>query len=215
MSPPPRSLSEKQTAGSALVRLQKVLAAAGIGSRRHCEEYILAGRVTVDGKPVRMLGARVNPEQQKILLDGESVTLERKVYYLVNKPPGYVSTNSDPAGRPRVVDLFPKSRERLFTVGRLDEKSQGLMLVTNDGELAHRLAHPRYGVPKTYQVQVAGLPTQESLQSLRTGLPFEEGVFKVESVRRLRKQGSSMSLEVVLTEGQNREIRRLELLVAN
>lgn len=210
---PPKSVSSRTSGRIApeteLVRLQKVLASAGIGSRRHCEELIAAGRVSVDGKTSRELGVRVDPVRQKILLDGEPIAAEKKVFYVVNKPPGFISSNRDPAGRPRVIDLFPRSRERLFTVGRLDEESQGLMLVTNDGDLAHRLAHPRYGVDKTYRVQVAGLPTHESLQLLRRGISFQEGVFKVHSVRRVRKVGQSTLLEIVLMEGQNREIRRL------
>lgn len=203
------SQNEAADAAGELMRLQRLLAAAGVASRRHSEEYILQGRVSVDGVPIRELGYRVDPERQTVRLDGEPVRLERKVYYAVNKPTGVISSNSDPQGRPRVIDLFPKSRERLFTVGRLDETSQGLMIVTNDGELAHRLAHPRFGVPKTYRVQVAGIPTTEALRQLRQGLEFREGVFKVDSVRRVRKMGKSTLLEVVLTEGQNREIRRL------
>ena len=191
------------------VRLQKVLAAAGVGSRRHCEELIVAGRVQIDGRPVRQLGVRVDPQTQQILLDGAPIAAEKTVYYMVNKPTGFVSTNRDPQGRRRVIDLFPKSRERLFTVGRLDEASAGLMVVTNDGELANKLAHPRFGVPKTYRVQVAGVPTPDELQQLRTGIEFREGVFKVTSVRRLKAFGKSAWLEIILNEGQNREIRRL------
>jgi 23S rRNA pseudouridine2605 synthase len=186
-----------------------VLAAAGVGSRRHCEELIVAGRVHIDGRPVRQLGVRVDPQKQQILLDGAPIAAEKAVYYMVNKPTGFVSTNRDPQGRRRVIDLFPRSRERLFTVGRLDEASSGLMVVTNDGELAHKLAHPRFGVPKTYRVQVAGVPGPDELQQLRTGIEFREGVFKVASVRRLKAFGKSAWLEIVLTEGQNREIRRL------
>ena len=191
------------------VRLQKVLASAGLGSRRHCEEYIVAGRVTIDGRPARELGVRVDLDRQKVCVDGEPVVAQKHVYFLINKPTGYLSTSQDPQGRPRVLDLLPNTRERLFTVGRLDESSQGLMLVTNDGELANRLAHPRFGVEKTYRVLVAGVPTPEELQTLRTGITFSDGVYRVESVHRVRKHGNSMLLEIVLKEGHNREIRRL------
>jgi len=151
-------------------RLQKVLAAAGIGSRRECEEYILAGRVTVDGQVVDQLGVKVDPAKQSIAVDGEPIRLERKVYYMLNKPPGVLCTNRDPSGRPRVIDLFPPDGPRLFTVGRLDEHSQGLLIVTNDGDLANRLAHPRYRIPRTYRVQVAGIPTGDTLiKKLRQG----------------------------------------------
>jgi 23S rRNA pseudouridine2605 synthase len=191
------------------IRLQRFLAMAGAGSRRHCEEFILTGRVTVDRETIRELGFRVVPGEQDVRLDGERVRLERKVWYLLNKPIGYLCTNSDPAGRPRVLDLFPPNRERLFTVGRLDENSQGLLLVTNDGDLAHRLAHPRFRVQKVYQVQVAGVPSRDLLEQLKRGMYFAEGRFKVADVKFVRTKGSSAIIEMVLTEGQNREIRRL------
>jgi 23S rRNA pseudouridine2605 synthase len=191
------------------VRLQRYLAMAGAGSRRHCEEFILTGRVTVDRQTVTELGFRVIPGQHEVRLDGERVRLERKIWYLLNKPVGYLCTNSDPGGRPRVIDLFPRGRERLVTVGRLDEHSQGLLLVTNDGELSHMLAHPRFRVRKIYQVQVAGIPTREILDQLKRGLYFAEGRFKVADARLVRTRGSSAILELELLEGQNREIRRL------
>ncbi|HTI50057.1 MAG TPA: pseudouridine synthase [Planctomycetaceae bacterium] len=191
------------------VRLQRFLAMAGAGSRRHCEDFILTGRVTVDGQTVRELGTRIDPDAQLIRLDGERIRVERRVYYLLNKPVGYLCTNRDPDGRPRVIDLFPRDRERLFTVGRLDENSQGLMLVTNDGELAHRLAHPRFRVRKIYQVQVAGVPTRDTVQQLTKGAYFAEGRFKAAEARILKVHKQSALLEIVLMEGQNREIRRL------
>ena len=125
-------------------RLQKILAHAGLGSRRDCEEYILQGRVTVDGKVVRELGTRVNSESAAITVDGERVRLEKMVYYAVNKPKGFVSTDNDPAGRPRVIDLLPEVPERVYAVGRLDEESMGLMILTNDGELATRVPGTPY-----------------------------------------------------------------------
>lgn len=182
---------------------------AGIGSRRHCEEYILTGRVTVDGQTVNELGAKVNPHLQEVRLDGERLKLERPVYYLLNKPKGYLCTNVDPAGRPRAVDLLPSNRERLFTVGRLDEHSTGLLLCTNDGELANRLAHPRFRVPKIYSVQVVGVPTREAVQQLQEGMYFADGRFKADDVQLVKVQGKSAFLQIELTEGQNREIRRL------
>ncbi|MFN0053069.1 MAG: pseudouridine synthase [Planctomycetales bacterium] len=190
-------------------RLQRLLAMAGAGSRRHCEEFILTGRVTVDGQTVRELGTRVDPDLQEVRLDGERLHLQRKVYYLLNKPPGYLCTNRDPDGRPRVVDLFPKDRERLFTVGRLDEESQGLIVVTNDGELANQLAHPKFRIRKTYHVQVAGVPTREMIGQLTQGLYFAEGRFKATEARLIKVHKLSALIEIVLTEGQNREIRRL------
>ncbi|QDT96964.1 pseudouridine synthase [Gimesia aquarii] len=214
MSPPtdPQESDSKssQSSGDAnLIRLQKFLASTGLGSRRHCEEYIETGRVTVDGDEVIELGAKIDPETQVICVDGERVRLQPKRYYLINKPSGFLCTNNDPAGRRRVIDLFPKENQRLFTVGRLDENSEGLILVTNDGEMAERLAHPRYRVPRTYQVQVVGNPPREKLNELRKGIRFKEGVFRVAGLKPLRKQGKSTFLELTLHEGQNREIRRM------
>lgn len=191
------------------VRLQKFLASAGIGSRRSCEEYIEAGRVSVDGRQVHELGVRVHPRQQVIRVDGEVVKTKPKRYYLLNKPAGYLCTNRDPSGRPRAVDLVPQNDQQLFTVGRLDENSEGLLLVTNDGNLADRLAHPRYEVPRRYRVQVAGRPNRRTLEKLRRGMYFAEGKFRVQSIRSIGKKGDSTFLEVVLTEGKNREVRRM------
>lgn len=190
-------------------RLQKVMAAAGIGSRRRCEELILAGRVEVDRRVIRTLGTRVDTDQQEVRVDGDPLRHTRRVHYLVNKPVGVVSTNFDPSGRTRVIDLLPQTSERLFTVGRLDQSSEGLMLVTNDGELANQLAHPRYGVQKTYHALVAGKPEAEVLERLRRGVHLAEGVARVVSVKVKKSLGKSTLLELVLAEGRNREIRRI------
>lgn len=189
-------------------RLNKYLAHAGVGSRRHCEELILAGRVSVDGQTVRELGTRVAPEQE-VCLDGQPVRAERHVYWLVNKPRGYLCTNHDPAGRPLAIDLVPRVGERVYTVGRLDEESDGLLLLTNDGDLANRLMHPRYGIEKTYLVQVAGHPTHADLHKLLKGIWLSEGHVKAKYVKRLRGQGDSTWVRIVLAEGKNREIRRM------
>ena len=204
-----RPATDRPESESTSLRLQRVLAMAGVGSRRHCEEYILTGRVTVDGETVTELGSKVDPNTQEVRLDGERVKLERAVYYVLNKPKGYLCTNLDPGGRPRAVDLLPSKRERLFTVGRLDENSTGLLLCTNDGELANRLAHPRFRVPKIYSVQVAGVPTREAVTQLQEGMYFADGRFKADDVQLVKVQGKSAFLQIELTEGQNREIRRL------
>jgi 23S rRNA pseudouridine2605 synthase len=190
------------------MRLQKVLAAAGLGSRRQCEELILAGRVEIDRRVVTELGTKADPAQQDIRVDGVALPKPRLVYFAVNKPPGVVSTSSDPAGRTRVIDLVPYDG-RLFTVGRLDMSSEGLILATNDGELADRLTHPRYGVPKTYQVEVAGMLTPRDLARLRRGVHLAEGFARVVSAEVLRSYRHSTLLEIVLAEGRNREIRRI------
>lgn len=189
-------------------RLQKVLAAAGLGSRRQCEELILTGRVEVDHKVVQQLGAKADPATQEIRVDGVALPRPRQVYFILNKPTGVVSTNSDPSGRARVIDLIDY-RGRLFTVGRLDMSSEGLILVTNDGELANQLTHPRYGVEKTYQVEVAGTLDRDELGKLRRGVHLAEGFARVVSAKVLRQFKQSTLLEIVLAEGRNREIRRL------
>ena len=191
------------------MRLHRFLATAGVDSRRKCEQLIRQGRVSVDGMLVTDLATVVDPEQQKIQLDGEIVRAQPKKYFLLNKPKGFLCTNRDPQGRPRAVDLVPSRGLRLFTVGRLDENSQGLLLVTNDGELANRFAHPRYRIPRVYRVQVAGIPKQADLVNLRRGFRFDEGWFRFRSVRRMKSRGRSSFLEVELLEGRNREIRRL------
>jgi 23S rRNA pseudouridine2605 synthase len=192
-----------------LERLQKVLAHAGLGSRRACEELILQGRVAVDGQIVRQLGTRVDAAIARVTVDSEPIRLETTVYYAVNKPKGYVSTNFDPSGRPRVVDLLPEIPQRVYTVGRLDEDSTGLLILTNDGELANKLAHPRYGVEKIYRALVAGLPGPEMLAKLTEGIWLSDGKVRAKRARIVGRQGQATQLELVLAEGKKREIRRM------
>jgi 23S rRNA pseudouridine2605 synthase len=189
-------------------RLQKVLAHAGVGSRRHCEDLITAGRVTVDGRTLRELGVKVEPGQ-KICVDGVTIQAEKPAYWLLNKPRGVLCTNHDPAGRPRAIDLIPQVSQRVYTVGRLDEASEGLLLLTNDGDLAFRLMHPRFGVEKTYLVQVAGFPNGDDLAQLLKGVWLSDGHVRARQVKRLKSQGDSSWLRIVLSEGKNREIRRM------
>jgi 23S rRNA pseudouridine2605 synthase len=184
------------------------LAAAGIGSRRECEELILAGRVEVDGEPATELGTRVDPLRQHIRVDGVSLPRPKRVYHALNKPAGVVCTNRDPSGRVRAVDLV-RSDERLFTVGRLDRTSEGLILVTNDGELANQLTHPRYGVEKRYLVRVAGSPDPSLFHKLQRGIHLAEGIARVSDVRVRKRTARFTDLEVSLREGRNREIRRI------
>jgi 23S rRNA pseudouridine2605 synthase len=189
-------------------RLNKYLAHAGQGSRRHCDELIRAGRIAIDGVVVRELGTKVEPGQS-VSVDGEPVHVEKNVYWLVYKPRGYLCTNSDPSGRPRAIDLVPHVQQRVYTVGRLDEDSEGLLLLTNDGDLANRLMHPRFGVTKTYLAQVAGKPTRDDLQKLLKGIYLSEGQVKARSVRPVKQQGESTWLRIILSEGKNREVRRM------
>lgn len=190
-------------------RLNKYLAHAGVGSRRQCDRLIAAGRVKIDGAVVRTLGTQVDPDRNQVAVDDHPVRAEKPVYWLVNKPPGYLCSNYDPAGRPRAVDLVPHVEQRIYTVGRLDESSEGLLLLTNDGDLAAELMHPRFGVEKTYEVLVAGAPSRPDLQQLLQGIWLSDGHVRARSVKRLKHHGESTWLRIVLTEGKNREIRRM------
>jgi 23S rRNA pseudouridine2605 synthase len=189
-------------------RLQKALAHAGVASRRAAEELIAAGRVTVNGEVVREMGRRVLPTDQ-IAVDGAPVEgPERRVYLALNKPVNYVSTVHDPEGRPTVRSLVDVP-ERVYPVGRLDWDTEGLLLLTNDGELAHRLTHPRYAVEKEYHALVAGYPNQVVLGQLSRGVELEDGVTAPAQVRRLRQDGDGMWLAITIHEGRNRQVRRM------
>ena len=185
-----------------------MLAAAGLGSRRTCEELITTGRVEVDRKVVTLLGTRIDPLKSEVRVDGEKLPNPKRVVYMLNKPVGVVTTNFDPDGRPRVVDLVP-GEQRLFAIGRLDRMSEGLILVTNDGALANLLSHPRYGVEKKYLVQVAGVPSQELLDKIRRGITLAEGKVHAKRVDIRSQHKQSAVLEMILDEGKNREIRRM------
>jgi len=190
-------------------RLQKLLARAGIGSRRACEDIITAGRVMVDGRVVTELGTKADPQTQDVRLDGSRLHPERPEYWLLNKPKGVVCTNLDPAGRSRPVDLMQHyTQTRLFPVGRLDADSKGLLLMTNDGLFANRLTHPRYEVSKTYVATVAGDVTPDDLRRLRRGVWLAEGRTRPAQVRVVRRGHTRSTLEVTIREGRNRQIRR-------
>lgn len=193
------------------VRLQKVLAAAGVGSRRSCEELIAAGRVEVDGVPVRELGRRVDPATAVIKVDGLRVATEASglVHLALNKPRGVISTMSDPRGRPNLGDYVQGRRERLFHVGRLDADTEGLILLTNDGALAHRLAHPSYGVPKTYVAEVTGPLARDVGARLRMGVELDNGIVTVDSFRVVGRSAGRVMVELVLHEGRKHVVRRL------
>ncbi len=185
-------------------RLQKVLAAAGLGSRRACEELIADGRVTVDGE-VAVLGRRVDPETARIAVDGVPVTVRPgTVHYLLNKPAGVVTTASDPHGRPTVVELVPPE-PRVFPVGRLDADTEGLLLLTNDGDLAHRLTHPSFGVEKEYLAEVEGRPSPSAVRRLREGVDLAEGRT---APARVAVVAPSV-LRIAVHEGRNRQVRRM------
>lgn len=194
------------------VRLQKVMAMAGVASRRLCEDMILEGRVQVDGVTVTQLGLRVDAETVEIAVDGMTIqTNDAMVYMVFNKPKGVVSTMDDPEGRPCITDYLKKRQtaERLFHVGRLDTGTEGLLLLTNDGELANRLTHPKYEIPKTYLVQVKGPMAHGIGAQLKDGVELEDGWQKVDSFRLVDSTPGHVLAEVVLHSGKNRIVRRM------
>ncbi|MGA8979028.1 MAG: pseudouridine synthase [Pedococcus sp.] len=191
------------------VRLQKLLAAAGVGSRRVCENLITAGRVEVDGNLVRELGVRIRPDQT-VHVDGIKVQLdESRVYFAFNKPTGVVTTMHDELGRISIGDYVGDRNERLFHVGRLDADTEGLLLLTNDGELAHRLQHPQYGVLKTYLAQIPGPVPRDIGKQLREGITLEDGPASVDSFKVIDSQPGKALVEVILHEGRKHIVRRL------
>jgi 23S rRNA pseudouridine2605 synthase len=201
------------------IRLQKILAEAGFGSRRACEEFIVDGRVAIDGQVVRELGVKADPTTQSITLDGQNVAgpgrtsklvkeQGQKVYYMLNKPRGVLCTNEDPAGRPLAIQLIP-DRRRIFCVGRLDIDTEGLVLLTNDGDLTNLLTHPRYGVHKSYVAKVDGKIDGGQIMKLQTGVHLAEGKTQGALVRVRKRAVSSSVIEMEISEGMNRQIRRM------
>ncbi len=192
------------------VRLQKVLAEAGVASRRACEEIIAQGRVRVNGKIIREMGLKVDPATAKIEVDGEEIrSAQTRTLLAFNKPAGVVSAMSDPQGRPCLGDYFSEWPGRLFHVGRLDFETEGLILLTNDGDLANRLAHPKHEVAKRYLVQIRGVLPGNLSSVLRSGVELEDGLVRLSSVKILARSEKSALLEIELHEGRNRIIRRL------
>jgi 23S rRNA pseudouridine2605 synthase len=207
--PPADAEPDSQTRADAPVRLQKVLAAAGIGSRRACEELIDARRVTVDGR-VAELGDKVDPVSAVIYVDGERVVTDTKLVYLaMNKPQGVVSTMADERGRVAIADYLGGLTQRVYHVGRLDAESEGLLLLTNDGALAHKLTHPSYGIPKTYLCEVAGPMRRAAGRALLAGVELEDGPAKVDAFRVVDAVDRTALVEVVIHEGRKHIVRRL------
>jgi 23S rRNA pseudouridine2605 synthase len=191
------------------VRLQKFLADAGVASRRASEKVITDGRVTVNGVVINQLGAKIDPDKDHVAVDGRPLKQKRKLYLAIHKPRGYICSRNDPEGRRSLNELFPREWDTLYSVGRLDFLSEGLIFYTNDGDFALKLTHPRYGVRKIYRVSVSGQVTPEMAAEFTKGIFHEGERLKAEQVRILKAaQGKSM-VEVVLREGKNREVRRL------
>jgi len=195
----------------AKTRIQKALAAAGVASRRTIEEMVMEGRITLNDKVVAELPCFVDPDVDDVRCDGKRIKLKtsRKLYFMLNKPKGVVCTQRDPQGRPKAVDLLPKFGERLYCIGRLDVDSTGIIILTNDGELTEHLTHPRYGVTKTYVVEVDGRPEGRQIETLRKGMYLDGVRMKRTGVKMLHRGAKRSVLEIRLTEGRNREIRRL------
>jgi 23S rRNA pseudouridine2605 synthase len=191
------------------MRLQKYLAMNGVASRRKCEELITSGRVTVNGKVVTVLGTKIDPERDEVAVDGERRRSARRWYVALYKPPGVVCTMNDPAGRPRAVDLVATIPARLFPIGRLDEDSEGLLLLTNDGDFAQRVAHPRYEVEKVYRAVLKGEPDPAALDKLRQGVWLSDGRTAPARVHVVRSTREFTTLTIALHESRHREVRRM------
>lgn len=192
-----------------LERVQKILAKAGMASRREAERIILEGRVTVNGRVVQ-LGAKADPEKDHIKVDGKRVPRpEPKITLILNKPRGYLSTVKDPKGRPTVMDLLGKIKWRLYPLGRLDFDAEGLLILTNDGEITYRLTHPKFLIPRTYWVKVQGIPGEKKLESLKKGIRLEDGLAKAHSIEILREKGKNSWVQITVTEGRTHLVKRL------
>ena len=197
-------------------RIQKVIANAGITSRRKAEELIQEGRVMVDGRRVTKLGSTVDPEISILTVDGKRITPPvQKTYILLNKPRGYITSLDDPQERKTVIDLLATVKERVFPVGRLDYDAEGLLILTNDGELANRLLHPRFKVPRTYLVKVKGYPSHQTIKKLRAGVRLADGPTQPAHVTFLDKTNQNSWISITITEGRNNLIKRMFELVGH
>jgi pseudouridine synthase len=197
-------------------RLDAVLARAGVASRRHAKELILAGRVMVNGKEVLEPGTRVKLGQDAIRVDDRLIhRLESKVTIVLNKPRGVLTTSHDPRGRPTTAELVRAIKARLFPIGRLDYHTEGLLILTNDGQLAQHLQHPRYGIPKTYQTKVKGLPSAKALERLRRGVVLDGKRTAPAQVKKAGTTGKNTWLEITIKEGRNRQVRRMCAVVGH
>jgi pseudouridine synthase len=192
-----------------MVRLQKFLADAGVASRRASEQIIRAGRVWVNGRVVEQLGTKIDPIEDRVSVDGEAIKPKRKLYVAVNKPRGYLCTRSDPTRRRTLGELLPKEWQHLYSVGRLDNDTEGLIFLTNDGQFSLRITHPRYGTPKTYRVTVEGRVEAKHVNQFKSGAMDQGERLRADRVRLLSANNTRSVVELELTEGKNREVRRL------
>lgn len=192
-----------------LVRLQKFLAECGVASRRAAEKMIVAGNVTVNGETIKRLGYTIDPATDLVLVNGEPIEPDQKVYYIFNKPKGCLTTASDPQGRPTVFDMLGNMPFRVFAVGRLDLDTEGLLLFTNDGPLKYKLTHPRFHVERTYRATVKGKPSGKTIRSLTRGIELEDGTTAPAKARTITTETKSSEIELILYEGKKNEVRRM------
>ncbi len=192
------------------MRLQKFMAKCGVASRRKSEEIILEGKVKVNGEVVKELGIKIDVDNDVVTIDGKKLELEEnKAYILLNKPVGYITTMSDEFNRKKVIDLLKGVKERVYPVGRLDYDTSGLLLLTNDGDLAYKLTHPKHEIEKKYIAKVKGIPTEEELKQFRNGLKIEDYITSKAKVRVIHKEKGVADLEVIIHEGRNRQVRKM------
>lgn len=192
------------------IRLQKYMADCGIASRRQSEDMIARGRVTVNGETVRELGTKVEPGIDVVAVDGKKIAVQDEfLFYMFNKPTGYLTTTTDPQNRPTIFDCCPELRGHVLPVGRLDMDTEGLLILTNHGELAHRLTHPKYNIKKTYIATVQGVITPKALQTLSEGVELDTGKTAPAKARFLKKQGKNSVVELIIHEGKKRQVRRM------
>jgi 23S rRNA pseudouridine2605 synthase len=192
------------------LRLQKFMAKSGLGSRRACEEIIKQGRVEVNGKIINKMGMSVNPEKDRIKVDGELIQIStEKIYILMNKPTGVITTVNDPFNRPTVIDMLKSVKERVFPVGRLDKDTEGLLILTNDGSLTYKITHPKYEIQKTYVAHLSGRVNKDKLMILQNGVKLEDGITAPANIKVLLVKNDYTILQIKIHEGRNRQIRRM------
>jgi len=198
-----------------LERLQKYMAACGVASRRKCENIILDGLVMVNGQVIKELGYKIDPESDSIQVNGVQIVKEKKVYILLHKPTGYVTTVTDPQMRKTVIDLIPEIENRIYPVGRLDYDTSGLLLLTNDGDLANKMTHPSFELEKVYVAKVDGEINEDNIHKLETGIMLEDGITAPAKVTLLNNNKENSFVQLIIHEGRNRQVRRMLEAVGN
>lgn len=192
------------------IRLQKYMAQCGVASRRKCEEMIKSGQVTINGEVVRDMGVKIDPSHDRVFVNGKRISLEENyVYIMLNKPRGYITTVKDQYNRPTVMDLVKDISERIYPIGRLDYESEGLLLLTNDGNIAFHLTHPRHQIDKEYVVRVEGCPSSEDIDKLRNGIDIGGFITSPAQVDLIRKNKQTSLIRITIKEGKNRQVRRM------